>query len=172
MQTRRGVLGLGLLAPLAIAGCGWEPLYADRETGPADTELAAIKIDPISDRIGQRLALALRRSFNPAGAAVPVRYVLHTTLTVTRQDLGVQSQGLGTLGRVDLGVTFTLADAKTGGVLLTSSIHTADSFDIVANEYSTVVAEEDARNRATEELRRDMVDKLTLFMQRRVAGTT
>jgi len=172
MQTRRGVLGLGLLAPLAIAGCGWEPLYADRETGPADAELGAIKVDPISDRSGQRLALGLRRSLNPAGGAIPVRYVLHTTLTVSRQDLGVQSQGLGTLGRVDLSATFTLADTKTGGVLLTNSIHTADSFDIVANEYSTVVAEEDARNRALEELRRDMVDKLTLFMQRRVAHTT
>jgi LPS-assembly lipoprotein len=170
MQTRRGVLGLALLAPMAAAGCGWEPLYANRESGPVDAELRAIKVDPILDRTGQRLELALRRSFNPRGEPVPVRYVLHTTLVIGRQDLGIQSEGLGTLGRVDVSATFTLADAKTGAQLLANSIHTADSFDIVANEYSTVVAEEDARNRAVEELRRDMVDKLTLFLQRRAVG--
>lgn len=170
MPSRRGILGLALLAPLAAAGCGWEPLYADRETGTADADLRATKVDPILDRIGQRLELGLRRAFNPTGEPVPVRYVLHTILTVARQDLGVQSQGLGTLGRVDLSATFILGDAKTGAQLLSSTIHTADSFDIVANEYAAVVAEEDARNRALDELRRDMVDKLTLFFQRRAAG--
>ena len=172
MQTRRGVLGLVLLAPLAGAGCGWEPLYADRETGPADADLRAIRVDPIPDRIGQRLELALRRSFNPTGIATPTRYVLHTTLAVSRQDLGIQSQGLGTRGRVEVAATFALTDAKTGQNLLTSTSHTADSFDIVASGYSTVVAEEDARNRAAEEVRRDMVTKLTLFLQRRAAGPT
>jgi LPS-assembly lipoprotein len=170
MHTRRGVVGLMLLAPLVSAGCGWEPLYADRESGPADTELQAIRVDPIPERIGQRLELALRRSLNPDGVAATRRYVLHTTLVVTRQDLGIQSQGLGTLGRVDVHATFTLTDVKTNATVLTSASHVFDTFDIVSNEYATVVAEEDARNRTVEELRRDMVTKLTLFMQRRVAG--
>jgi LPS-assembly lipoprotein len=161
---------LALLAPLAVSGCGWAPLYADAETGPADADLRAIKVDPILERIGQRLEIALRRSLNPSGEPAPPRFILHTTLTVTRQDLGVQSQGLGTLGRVDVNAAFTLTDAKSGKQLLTSNSHVFDSFDIVANEYSTVVAEDDARVRAVEELRRDMVTKLTLFMQRRAAG--
>lgn len=170
MYTRRGIVGVMLLAPLAAAGCGWTPLYADRETGPADVELQAIRVDPIPERIGQRLELALRRSLNPDGISTPSRYVLHTTLIVTRLDLGVQSQGLGTLGRVDVRATYTLSDAKTHTALLTDISHVFESFDIVANEYSTVVAEEDARNRAVEELRRDMVTKLTLFMQHHLAG--
>jgi hypothetical protein len=48
-------------------------------------------------------------------------------------------------------------------------VHTAESFDIVANEYASVVAEEDARIRAVEELRRDIIARLTLFFQRRAA---
>ena len=172
MQTRRGIVGFVLLAPLAAAGCGWTPLYADPETGPADAELRAIRVAPIPERIGQRLETALRRSLNPDGVPTPSRYILHTTLVVTRQDLGVQSQGLGTLGRVDVNSTLTLTEVKTGKVLLTSGSHVFESFDIVANEYSTVVAEEDARNRAVDELRRDMMTKVTLFMQRRVAGQT
>jgi LPS-assembly lipoprotein len=170
MHTRRGILGFALLTPLAVAGCGWRPLYADAETGPADAELRAIRVDPIPERVGQRLALALRRSLNPDGVATPTRYVLHTTLAVSRADLGIQSQGLGTRGRVDVTANLTLLDLKTGGQLLGTSVHTADSFDIVANEYASIVAEEDARTRAAEELRQDIVDKLTLFMQRRVAA--
>ena len=163
-------MGFVLLSPLAAAGCGWTPLYADAETGPADAELRAIRVDPIPERVGQRLALALRRSLNPDGVPTQSRYVLHTTLGVARSDLGIQSQGLGTRGRVDVTATFTLADVKTGSTLLSTSIHTADSFDIVANEYASIVAEEDARNRAADELRRDIVDRLTLFMQRRIAA--
>ena len=55
--------------------------------------------------------------------------------------------------------------------LATYTSHVADSFDIVANEYSSTVAEDDARIRAVEELRRDIVTRLALFMQRRAAGT-
>ena len=29
-----------------LAGCGWAPLYANRETGPADADLRAIKVSP------------------------------------------------------------------------------------------------------------------------------
>jgi len=170
MHTRRGIVGLMLLAPLVSAGCGWTPLYADRETGPADTELQAIRVDPIRERIGQRLELALRRSLNPDGVSTTSRYILSTVLVVTLSDLGIQSTGLATLGHVDVQATFRLTDIKTGAIVLTSTSHAVESFDIVANGYSTVVGQEDARNRAAEELRRDMVTKLTLFMQRRVAG--
>jgi hypothetical protein len=52
---------------------------------------------------------------------------------------------------------------------LSTTTHVAESFDIVANEYAALVAEDDARTRAVEELRRDMLTRLTLFFQRRAA---
>jgi LPS-assembly lipoprotein len=171
MIRRRGILSWILAVPLVLQGCGWTPLYADAESGPADDELRTIRVETIPERIGQRLALALRRSLNPSGVEAPKNYSLHVILTVTRADTGIQSQGLGTRGRVDVSATFTLSDLRTNTLLLNNTSHVADSFDIVANEYSTVVAEEDARNRAVEELRRDMVTKLTLFLQRRASGT-
>jgi LPS-assembly lipoprotein len=160
------VAGLGLLG---LGGCGWEPLYADRETGPADEELRAIRVGSIPERIGQRLALALRESLNPAGEAAKERYVLQTTLQIVRLDLGVQTQGLGTRGRLEAYANVILSDSHGGAQLLTGSSHAAESFDILGNEYSNVVAEDDARTRTVEEMRRDIVSRLTLFMQRRVA---
>lgn len=162
-------LALVLFLPLFAAGCGWQPLYAAPETGPADTELRAIHVDPISERIGQRLELALRRTFNPTGLDSPTRYELKTTLAVTRADLGIQAQGLATRSKVDGYATFVLSDSKTGKPLLKDTTHSFDTFDVEPNGYATVVNDNDARARVAEELSREIVARLTLFMQRRAA---
>jgi LPS-assembly lipoprotein len=171
-RSRRAFLASSVAVSLApLTGCGWAPLYADRATGPADTDLAAIKVAPIPERIGQDLALQLRQSLNPTGVAVPSRFLLRTLLQTTRLDLGILPLGLGTRARFDVTATFTLADIATGAPLFTATSHAAESFDIQANFYANVVAEEDARERATQEIRRDMVTQLTIFLQRRAAAT-
>ena len=95
----RGQLAISL-GPLA--GCGWVPLYADRAAGPADKELAAIKVAPIPERIGQSLALGLRQWLNPTGEPVPSRYLLRTLLQTSQLDLGMIQFGLGTRARFDV----------------------------------------------------------------------
>jgi LPS-assembly lipoprotein len=169
MASLRSLLAVALAAALGLSGCGWEPLYADRESGPADAEMRAIKVDPIPERIGQRLTLALRESLNPDGAPAPQRYRLSILLSAVRSDLGIQQTGLGSRGKLDASANLTLRDIKTGAPLLATSSHVSESFDILANEYASIVAEDDARTRAVEELRRDIVTRLTLFLQRRAA---
>lgn len=169
MPARRPLLVLLLAAgALALAGCGgWVPLYADRATEPADESLRAITVAAMPERIGQKLALALRDSLNPTGIPTPQRFVLRTTLQTVRSDLGVQSYGLGTRGKLDVFATYTLNEAGTNKQLMAANSHVAESFDIVANEYAALVAEADAGTRAVEELRRDIVRQLTIYMQSR-----
>jgi LPS-assembly lipoprotein len=159
-------------APLMTLGCGWEPLYGDIETGPVSVELRAIKVDPIPERIGQRLAIALRNSLNPTGEPTPTRYQLSTTLTTYLSNLGIQSQGLATLGQLDAYATYKLVELKTGSVLLTNTVHVANSFDLNPNQYSTIVGEDDVRNRCVTELDQEIVTRLTLFLQRRAAESS
>ena len=161
------MLGLGLSI---LASCGWAPIYADREAGPADAELRAIGVAPIPERIGQRLALALRDALNPTGLPARQRYLLHTTLQTARADLGIQTQGFGTRGRLDVYATFSLNDITSGAALLQGTSHVAESFDILANNYTNIVAEDDARSRAVLELSRDMIARLTVFLQRRAGA--
>lgn len=170
MFPRRLLLGWAVIAPLSLSGCGWSPLYADPATGPADAELRAIRVQPIPERIGQKLELALRASLNPTGEPTPQRYLLRTTLRVVRADLGVLTQGVGTRGRLDVYADFVLTDIAKNAQLLGGNTHVAESFDILANEYSNVVAETDAHTRAAEEVRRDLMARLTAFFQRRVAA--
>jgi LPS-assembly lipoprotein len=172
-MTRHGALlalVLALAAPLALSGCGWTPLYADSVSGPGDAALRAISVTPISNRIGQRLELGLREDFNPHGIPTPSLYTLRTTLQLTRQDLGIQSEGLGSIGKIDITAGYQLIDIKTGAVLLNTTTHVAHTFDILSSGYATVVAEDDADRRAIAELREEMVTRLTLFLQRRAAA--
>lgn len=154
---------------LALHGCGWTPLYADVAAGPASEELRAIRVDPITERIGQRLEMALRNSLDPVGEPVPERYRLKTTLVSYLSNLGIQSQGLATLGQLDVYATYNLVDSQTGNSLLVNTVHVANSFDLNPNQYSTVVGEDDAAVRSVAELNQEIVTRLTLFMQRRVA---
>jgi len=170
MRAHRGWAAL-LAAGVSLmpVGCGWEPLYGDIETDPASAELRAIKVDPIAERIGQRLAIALRNSLNPTGEPTTQRYQLSTTLTTYLSNLGIQSQGLATLGQIDAYATYKLVELKTGSVLLTNTVHVANSFDLNPNQYSTIVGEDDARNRSVAELDQEIVTRLTAFLQRRAA---
>jgi LPS-assembly lipoprotein len=166
---RRAVLGFALGTPLVVSGCGWTPLYAEPASGPATEELRAIRVEPILERIGQRLQIALRNSLNPSGEPAPERYRLQTTLSVSLSNLGIESQGLASLGKLDVYATYYLIDSKSGQTLLVNTVHVANSFNLNPNQYSTVVGEDDAAVRSVAELNQEIVTRLALFMERRLA---
>ena len=160
---------MALGASLALSSCGWAPLYADPETGPASEELRAVQVDPILERIGQRLEISLRNSFNPTGVPTPARYRLRTTLAAYLSNLGIQSQGLATLGKLDVYATYFLVDMQSGNNLLVNTLHVTNTFDLNPNQYSTVVGADDAAVRGVAELDQEITTRLTLFFQRRLA---
>lgn len=168
-MRRSALLALAVSLVLALPGCGWQRLYADPQNAPASAELRAIKVMPILDRIGQRLEMALRNSLNPEGVPTPYRYTLSTTLIYSLSSLGIQSQGTATLGQIDVRSTSILGDIKSGQNILTISLHEQSSFELNPNQYSTVVAEDDAQSRIVPELNQEIVLRLNLFMQRRLA---
>jgi LPS-assembly lipoprotein len=172
MARRRELLALAVALVLPLPGCGWKPLYADPQSGPASEALKAIRVMPISDRIGQRLEMALRNSFNPTGEPTKFLYTLQTTLSVSLSALGIQSQGTATLGRLDIAAAYVLVDNRNGSPLLTNLLHVQNSFELNPNQYSTVVGEDDAQIRSIAELNQEIVTRLTLFMEHRAAQNT
>ncbi len=168
----RVLLALGAVLALNLPGCGWEPLYADPQSMPASADLRAIRVDPIPERIGQRLEIALRDMLNPAGEPTTPRYRLQTTLSVVLSALGIQSQGTGTLGRLDVIATYRLVDFRSGAMLETNTIHVQNSFALNPNQYSTVVGQDDAAVRSVAELSQEIVTRLDLFMEHRAAEKT
>ena len=169
MAGRSALLALAIIFGMPLAGCGWERLYADPHSGPTSEDLRAIRVAPITDRVGQRLEMALRNSLNPTGEPTKYRYTLNTTLTVGLSDLGIQSQGTATLGRLDIYANYALVDNRNGTTLITNSVHVQNSFALNPNQYSTVVGEDDAQVRSVAELNQEMVTRLNLFLENRAA---
>jgi LPS-assembly lipoprotein len=167
MTTRWHLLAASFALLALLAGCGWEPLYSNSQTDVGSADLRGIEVARIPERVGQQLEMALRTSFNPSGIETKHTYRLVITLNRILQDLGIQSQGLGTRGEVQLYATYQLVEIATGKMLSTGSIHASDSFDIQANGYSTVVAQNDASVRDVEEIRREILARMTMFMQSR-----
>jgi LPS-assembly lipoprotein len=166
MSWSRRALLLLLLPPLAA--CGFSPLYAEREE-TEEPGLAAIKVLPIKDRIGQMLEMALRGSFNPRDRAVDTQYTLAVTLSVSRYDLGIQRDATATRGRVDVYATMELKDAKTDKVIYTSRAQSTSSFNILDDAYSAQVAEDDARVRTVRDLTDEIRARMALFLRSRRA---
>ena len=66
--------------------------------------------------------------------------------------------------------TSTLSDNRTGQNLVTITLHEQNAFELNPNQYSTVVAEDDAQTRSVAELNQEILVRLNLFMQRRLAA--
>ena len=160
--SRRALLAV--LAASALGGCGFQPLYGGRTAGAYDPGLAAIKVAPIPDRSGQMLAMTLRDALNPRGVDSPQPYILHTTLTLTRNDLGFQLNNTTVRGQIDAIAVYTLT-AENGAELLHGRSHTVSGFNIAQDGYTTQVAADDAADRALGDISDEMVLNLSLFVR-------
>lgn len=137
----------------SLAACGFEPLYVERKSddrwyykGEFDTsitdEIAQIKVEPISDRIGQMIRNDLIDSFTPKGIPSQPRY----RLVVDSINKQVVQQALrdditATRERVRYKVNYTLYDNQNGKTLVQGDSLAYLSYDIMANPYSTTFAQ-------------------------------
>lgn len=162
--------GLLFLVLTALAGCGFHPLYAPRGPRDYDPELAAIKVNPIRDRVGQLLAQQLNEQLNPNGIVVPPRYSLSVALVVSRADLGIQRDATSTRGEVTISATFSVSDLHGGGPPLSGSTRAVGSFNILNDAYATQVAEDETREHILAQIGDDLVTKLVFFVRQRRAA--
>jgi LPS-assembly lipoprotein len=163
-RTSRRALLIAALA-VALAGCGFHPLYAPRGPSDWDPDLAAINVLRITDRPGQILALALRENLNPSGVSVAKRWDLQTGLRVTRADLGIQRNATATTSEITVSAVFSIVDLKTGKIVYSSSSTAVGDFDQVRDAYATQVAADAARDRALREVADDMTFRLAIFVR-------
>ena|SRR5689334_15566576 len=154
-----------LLLMLPLAACGFHPLYGESRRVADAPALAAIKVLPIADRIGQQLELSLREQFNPRGLSLEPRYNLSITLAIARADLGIQRDATATRGQVSVTASMVLADAKTAKVLYRGAVHSLSSFNVVNDAFSAQVAQDDSDTRAMRDLADEIHTRVAIFLQ-------
>lgn len=170
--SRRSVLG-GLAvgtAGLTLSACGFQPMYGGSSGGAVTANLGQVEIARINDRNGQVLRNALERRFERSKNAQKKLYLLTITLQETIDEIGLSKDSFATRADMILSATFSLTADKTA--LLGGTSEGIASYNILDQQYATVVSEKDARNRAIEQIADDITRRISAYFSRQPAAPT
>lgn len=156
-----------LLLILALGACGLRPLYGTNSAGAAMSDrLGQVNVGVIGDRSGQIMRTELIRMLNPQGRPDKPAYDLAVTLAESQQDVNLISDLTTTRRNLTMTASFVLTDRKTGQPAFSDSASEITSYNILADQYTTLVGERDARERALRSLSEDIRTRLALYFDR------
>ena len=144
------MLGLGIIisACLAVAGCGFHPMYGSGKLGP---ELASIYVEPVPERDGYELRNTLIDLLGSDGRQAGKNYFLKLTLTEASNGVALQNDATITRYNDTLVASYVLTDAN--GKQITSGSQTSlASFNVSNAPYSTLAVQQDSDRRAAQDL--------------------
>lgn len=167
---------LVILGLFLMSGCGFEPLYVQRDTtsswyfgGQTNTsisaEMAQIKVEPIADRFGQQVRNSLLDLLTPKGTPKDPKYRLKAKLVkkvVTQQ--AMRRDITATSERVEYVMGYELWHGNN--VVLKSSSEAYVSYDIMANPYSTTMAQKKTETDAAKIIANDMVLRIGAYFHK------
>jgi LPS-assembly lipoprotein len=160
-----GVVCLLLGVVVALSACGFKPLYGRSEAQALSSvdHMAAIRIAPLQDRIGQQMHNLLRDRLNPYGQPRDPVYRLKVVISEARQELGIRKDETATRANLILSARFTLREIESDRVLLEGRTSSVNSFNILTDQFATDFAEADARERALRELSDNIRVRLGIY---------
>lgn len=153
---------------VALAGCGFQPLYGKRSTGEVDDQLSQVKVQIIPGRVGQQVHNYLLDRINRKGRPADPLYLLSVTVKVSTVRLGIERDEKATRAKLIIHADVRLQDIATEEILLTRSARSTNSYNIVDSAVATKSAELDAIDRAA----REVSDEIRLFLALYFRGHT
>lgn len=170
MLTRTRRIWLPGLMLLALAACGFQPLYGQRSVSGASVsqEFSTIRIAPIAERTGQMLYNELRDRLNPRGKPANPRYILRIDLVETSETLAYRGDETATRANLHLRALYdlrrTVSDSTNpegaDEVITQGEARITTSYDILQSQYATLVSIQDARARSVRALSDDIQARL------------
>jgi len=155
------VAAIALLC-VALAGCGFHPLYGDSHLSP---RMATIYVEPVAEATGYELRNSLIDLLGSNGVTAGKAYRL--TLTVANSSQGVALQKDATITRYNntLTVSYVLADNK-GKELTHGSLTGLSSYNVATAPYATQSARRDADMRALQDIAQRLSLDLAVYLNR------
>ena len=142
-----------MVVALALAGCGFRPLYGTMGANPAGQRIfASIYVEPIAhERVGYELRNQLIDLLRGPNRAQNATYRLQVAVTETRE--GVALQNDATITRYDLAFTakYKLLDATLNTVTQGEET-TLESFDVAQSPYASLTGQKEAEKRAVQDI--------------------
>jgi LPS-assembly lipoprotein len=154
------------LAALALAGCGFQPLYGGTTAGGQRLSevMAGVEITPIPGRVGQKLRNELIFTNTGGGVGAPSRYRLEIAIKESVVDQLVQITGDATGQVYQLDATFQLIDPNNGKVLLQGKAISRAPYNRFQEIFANVRARYDAENRAARTVSESIKTQVAAFL--------
>ncbi len=134
-MTRRRLALAPVLLPLALGGCGFHPLYGADDRA-ALSRLPDIFVQPIADRSGQELRLALQQRLAGTSDASPEGYTLAVSYSIAGEAVGINGDNSSERTRLVGRAHWVLASVSPTAVPVTSGdARVVDGFNIVNEQY-------------------------------------
>ncbi|PCI55429.1 MAG: hypothetical protein COB36_07340 [Alphaproteobacteria bacterium] len=159
-------------ACLCLSACGFEPIYGTHLQSNAGQEsvqsqLAQVEIDGIPDRSGQFLRNALIDKFYRKGRPQSLRYTLHVEpIKESTIDLDITKSSDATRAQLRLKTAMILKDEMTGEIVLTRSLRSIASYNVLTSEFATRVSAQNMRENALNDLARQIELQIALYLKR------
>jgi LPS-assembly lipoprotein len=168
---RSALAALLLLAPLALSGCGFRPVYGDAAVSrglddKTGLSLGGVEIQNIPDRIGQELRNRLIDRFYGESRPSAARYTLKIVLTTNVEKLGIQKDSSATRAELTMAAHYTLSDAAKHYSLADGTSRTVVSYNFLSNDYASVASGNDATERALDDVADDVTQRIALALIR------
>ncbi len=167
VSTGKGIVCCACLIVLSLVpACGFKPLYgANSATHQARTtqQFAEIEIPVLRDRVGQQMRNYLIDDLHPGGAAADYKYRLNVIVREADINLGIQQNTTSTRGQIRLTVDYFLVNQADGKTLLKETLRTSVGYNILLNQFTSVLSAEDAREQALQQLSDDVTEHLALY---------
>ena len=155
---------LTFLGALALAACGFHPLYGTEGELPANiaAELAGIRIATLEGRVGQVLRNDLLDRVTPLGEPAAPNYLLTIALTESKEGLAIQRDATVTRFNLTLSANYVLRHPVTGVPRVSGTVRATASYNVVRSDFANVIAERDAEDRAARVLADELKTRLAV----------
>jgi len=170
MWWRSHAIALVALAvgALALAGCGFQPLYGSNTTTANGTRLseamASVDVTPIPGRVGQKVRNELIFANTGGDYAAPQRYKLNIAIRERVIDQLVQISGDARGQVYQLEASFRLVDSATGKLIHQGSAVSRAPYTRYQEVFANVRARYDAENRAARTVSESIKTQVAAFL--------
>ncbi|OYV30174.1 MAG: hypothetical protein B7Z81_14515, partial [Acidocella sp. 20-61-6] len=156
-----------MLPFLALAACGFTPLYGGGADDTVASRLDTVDVQNIPDRPGQELREALETQLHTAGAPTVEAYSLHVTYSIATAGIGVLQDTATTRNRFIATAQWTLTPiGQPNSPLTKGAATTQDAINIVDQQYFALDLETSTINQQlANELAAQITDQLAAWFK-------
>jgi LPS-assembly lipoprotein len=144
---------------------------ASGKPGPAQRDLAAIRVNLIPDRPGQELRQALQERLGSDSGAEPERYNLAVSFSIAGEGIGVLPDTTATRVRLIAAASYTLKTSDAAQTVVTNgSARAMDAFNVLDQQYFAAdLSNEQVQRRLANSVADSIAMQLAVFFRHRAA---